>query len=514
MNVTSNLTRAAKRQRGALTVFAAILILFLITVLILYAARSSLVDQRISANEHRYEISFNIAEAASSLVTEAVLAYGTDVTSSTGWRDATNGLWSTCPADTPTDPAADAITPCNAEPFNTAIKAGLDPTDIFFIDDLGGELPRIQDAIDQLAANNPNATGRVSVGMSFVEAGGVFVGPPSPTEEIESRALFMIYAYGYSDCQDVTDVSTCQGEASVVQPLATARALGGNPDVPLVSKSTFPPNGTIEIAGNPNAGGTGVTATAWLNARDGTVNGPDDCAGPGPGVASSGSWQTCELQEWYSTDALPDDETCPANGGCVCGDGGNDVSDFLSYRTSDTVINEDILEDPLFPCDLFELYFGVPKDEYGLIKSTAVKVEDSDCNGYFDSESGGQIYWITDEDNNNGECNLNPSGTDIGSPDKPVIIVSTARDTRLNANTRLFGILYIFDYVDPPANVVGNGGPELYGSLIVDGNMDNFTGNIAVVYTEGILARAAGIGGFAAAEGGWRDYDVPAYNGN
>jgi hypothetical protein len=101
----------------------------------------------------------------------------------------------------------------------------------------------------------------------------------------------------------------------------------------------------------------------------------------------------------------------------------------------------------------------------------------------------------------------------MGSPTNPIIIISAADETKLNSNTRLFGVLYIFDGEGGGA-VVGSGGPEIYGSMIVDGDLSRFNGNVAVVYTAGILARASGIGSVGAAEGGWRDFGVPDFSAN
>ena len=56
--------RRRNRQTGGLTVFTAVMVLILLTLMIFYAARVGLFSQRISANEVRQKIAFNAAEAA------------------------------------------------------------------------------------------------------------------------------------------------------------------------------------------------------------------------------------------------------------------------------------------------------------------------------------------------------------------------------------------------------------------------------------------------------------------
>ena len=137
-------------------------------------------------------------------------------------------------------------------------------------------------------------------------------------------------------------------------PISNCKKLAGSPAVPLVTKSTFPPTGTAEVVGNPNGGGIGVPLTSWIN--------DNPACPPATPIVSSGTWQTCEMQEWYHIEEYPDGVTCTDNN-CLCGPGGNDPDYFLSYRnnSTDCRINIDIIRDPDFPLDLFEFYFNVPR---------------------------------------------------------------------------------------------------------------------------------------------------------
>ena len=52
------------RQRGALTLFSAVLLLILMTLALFYASRVSIFETRLSANEVRSKQAFHAAEAA------------------------------------------------------------------------------------------------------------------------------------------------------------------------------------------------------------------------------------------------------------------------------------------------------------------------------------------------------------------------------------------------------------------------------------------------------------------
>ena len=107
--------------------------------------------------------------------------------------------------------------------------------------------------------------------------------------------MVTLLARGEADC----DGGSCFAEALIVEKIAgTSPGSGGTaPAAPLVTKSTFPPNGTAQIVPNPNGMGNGVPLSAWLN------NNPN--CGAAPVVdAEGGSWENCEREEWYGVEDL------------------------------------------------------------------------------------------------------------------------------------------------------------------------------------------------------------------
>jgi hypothetical protein len=343
-----------------------------------------------------------------------------------------------------------------------------------------------------------DVTARLSATLCLIDAldpSGTCLGvPSSEEEENEAVAVMQLMGYGYSDCTDTTDITTCKGEARIARPLSNYKNLSGSPGVPLTTKSAFPPTGTAEVVGNPNGGGLGVPLTTWINDNPACSSGVD--------IESSGSWQTCELQEWYSVDYYPEDVTCPDTGGCACGPGGNDTDYFLSWRNAGgTLVNIDIVIDDTFPCDLFEFYFGVPRNLYHVIKGSATVI--SNCNNLGPYSTG--LYWVS-----GAECRIN-SNTIIGSPENPIMLISAATSTDLRGGAEIYGALYVFDGEDINATLNSAGNNTVYGAVIVDAVIGSYQGTFQIVYAEGVLANANGLNSVGSVSGGWRDFGLPAW---
>jgi len=108
----------------------------------------------------------------------------------------------------------------------------------------------------------------------------------------------------------------------------------------------------------------------------------------------------------------------------------------LSYtHAADNILGIDLVQDPDFPCDLFQFYFGVPKESYEIVKGYAKIL--TDCSTLDENSTG--IYWISGP-----QCLIN-SNVEVGSPLTPVMIISAATETRLNGGAKIYGILYISD---------------------------------------------------------------------
>lgn len=488
-------TRAPRAgQAGGLTIFTGIFVLVLMTLMLLYATRVGIFEQRVSANESRQKVAFHAAEAAADQALEYVRANTARLFRASaqampdgdggfraGWfaDDGTTPGWQPCP-----DPAPDDH-PCGG---NIPAASGS-----FFYDD-----PATATGTDSLPINMgalpAGTTARVSIIMCLVDAddpaGDCLGAPASEEDERTAVGMIQLMGYGYTDCTDTGNLETCTAEARVAQPLANYKALNGKPQMPLTAKTSFDGSGTSEVVPNPNAGGVGVPLSVWSNAN---ANCPDQDPAE---VTAQGSWTTCELHEWYGRDVRPDEVSCDITP-CRCH---NDEA--LSYtQGQDAQLGIDIFQDEAFPCDLFEYYFGVPRDQYEIVKADATVI--NDCTGLGPHSHG--LYWVSGSD-----CRIN-ANTVVGSPENPIILVSAAQTTSLAGGAEIFGVLYVFDGEHADATLNSAGNTTVYGAAVVDGVMGRYTGTFQVVYSDVVLANAAASNGLGHVPGGWRDFGLPEW---
>ena len=483
-------------ERGSLTIFTAIMVLILMTLMVVYATRVSVFETKDSGNEVRQKEAFQVAEAAVDQgimyfqsnaakilsARENVFPDGTGFTGD-GWFVAGNARWALCTA---------AKVVLANHPCGGAVPS---PVGSFYYDD-----PATNTGVDSLPINEvgfpTGTTARMSAVMCFVglsnPGAGTCGGTPMTVEdEVDATLVVTLMAYGYSDCTNTASPSTCTAKSTVAMPVSNYKKLAGAPTVPLVTKSIFPPSGTAEIVGNPNGGGIGVPISVWVN--------DNASCGPASAISSSGTWQTCEMEEWYHTADAPAGIACIDNN-CLCGPGGNSTQYFLSWKKSnDTHIGIDIVPDTDFPCDLFDTYFGVPDSLYQQVKSTARVV--SDCSGLGPQSNG--LIWVS-----GSECSIG-ANTVVGSPYAPVILVSAASLTTISSGANIFGVVYIFDGEDSSAKLKSTGSATIYGAVIVDAAIEKFTGNFQVVYSGAVIASATGVAGLGSLNGGWRHFGLP-----
>jgi len=308
--------------------------------------------------------------------------------------------------------------------------------------------------------------------------------------DVEPGSYFMLTlaARGGADCQPTApdaDSADCAAEALVTEQVSNfgAAAGGRTPKVPLTTKSSFPPSGTAEVVPNPNSGGVGVPISVWMN-----QNG--DCPVDGSSIdPASGSWATCEYHEWYGTDVMPEDYACTGN--CSC-----EQSESISYtKSTNDILGIDLVTDPDFPCDLFQFYFGVPRENYEVVKGYSRIINDCSTLG---PESFG-IYWVT-----GAECRIN-SNTQVGTPETPIMLISAAAQTRMNGGAKLYGTLFVTDVENASAELLSNGTNTVYGSVIVDGTLGSYQGTFQVVWNENTSRKAGNGGGIGNVVGGWSD---------
>ncbi|MEJ8568495.1 pilus assembly PilX family protein [Elongatibacter sediminis] len=473
-----------RHQRGVLTVFTGVFILVMLTLMMMFAVRAGVAEQRTSSNEVRQKLALHAAETGIQHAKEYFIANSALIASdlidklpdgTDGWLAAGATRWLPC-ADVDLS-AGHGSHPCFAEP-------DLDRRAETYYYSRNGSTEVSLGTDTVLSGTGQEVTVYALLCKLMVSD---FASPPvqgcsrDPNIADEYHYMITILARGRADCSD----GTCGAEALVAEPLANYGVLsGGNgPGVPLTTRTSWAPSGTAEIIPNPNGGGVGVPVSVWLN------NNPN-CPNQAVVDPSSGSWSTCELHEWYETEQVPENLECP--GSCSCS-----VSESISYTHGNSdVIGIDMDLDTEFPCDLFTFYFGIPKTHYEAIKSQAQIIDD--CSELGPNSYG--VYWATGP-----LCHIG-SNTVIGSQHAPVMLISAASTIRFNGGTKMFGTLYVTDVEDAAASIEGTGNNTFYGAVIVDAAIDKFSGTFQVVYVETVARITAGTGGIGTLAGGWTDF--------
>jgi len=471
------------RQAGMITTFTGVLVLVMLALMMFFAVRVGIMDQRVSSNDMRQKLAFHAAESANQQAKEffranSVIAASTVVdllpNGTDGWRSNVSPRWQLCSA-AGLDLTGSGTHPCFGEP-NPDRRA-----DLYYYS-FNGSTNVPVDTNTVLPGTGEEAT--VQALLCVLDIDFELETPVqgcSPAADGEHYMITLL-GRGFADC----DGTACGAEARISEQVSNfGGAAGGNPPaVPVVTKSVFPPSGSAEIVPNPNSGGVGVPVSVWMNANP-------SCSASGSVIdPSSGSWATCEMHEWYGEDTLPEDYTC--NGNCSCS-----REESISYtHGNENTLGIDLVADPEFPCDLFQFYFGVPRADYEIVKGFSKVL--SDCSSLGPNSTG--IFWITGT-----ECSIN-SNTQVGSPYAPVLIISAATTTRLNGGANIYGVLYLTDTEKSNATLESNGNNTIYGQAIIDGTLGSYTGTFQVVYNEFAVTRGAGQGGLGGMVGGWSDF--------
>ncbi|MDT8319693.1 MAG: hypothetical protein RQ826_04130 [Xanthomonadales bacterium] len=502
MKQTIDNSSGLKRQRGAITMFSAVLILILLTAMVLYAMQVGVFEQRKSANETWQKEAFHIADAGIQQAKQFMLTNSVLVSSATadllpdgtdGWL--AEGRWLPCSAVAGTT----GEHPCFAESDPT-LRAG----SYFYVDDPGDPdswfLPASINPRE--LEENPSANEQVSLHallcmLDIDRSQDPIVQGCTTDTGLQDSRYFMVtlMAHGQADCDDMG--ANCSAEARVSEKIGSFGPGGGDggPGVPLTARTTVPPNGTVEIVPNPNGGGLGVPISAWVNANSGAGCGAD----ADPFTPQSGSWSTCELHEFYGADTFPDGYKC-ANRPCSCNKNDDRLLSYAEQGEQD--IGIDIVVDENFPCDIWDFTFKVPKANWQKVRDSVPPSNRlTDCSTLDENSFG--VYWISGN-SCSIQTNLNNSPTSIGSANAPVFLISAAADTSVSGE--LFGVLFVTDVEKPAAEFTGNGNGTIYGAAIMDADMKNFNGTFQIVYIENIIDPVMDSGLFGSVQGGWTDF--------
>lgn len=495
------------KQRGAVTMFSALLILILLTEMVLYATHVGIFEQRKSGNELRQKQAFHAAEVGIQRAQEFMLSNVLDMTSqsdTTGWLSETHvsgggtGRWVTCLGfDDSNDPHQNWH-PCYGEGLNGVPAGEANLRDDSYFYSVDGANPAqipipISDGLELMDRASEAAEVFAVLCMLEVDASsGVPVqGCLGDDERAQFDRVYFIVtllARGYSECDENGD---CMGEALVAQRTGSYGPVpgAGGPGVPLTSKTSLHPTGTVEIVPNPNGGGVGVPVSVWI---DGNADGSSICY-PGSEAIDpqSNSWATCEMHEWYGVDYVPEDLDCPDGTNCSC-----EASEQLVSYGNQGNVRYDIVIDPDFPCELFEYVFETTDVADAMSRFTVI----DDCT-QLGPESRGPI-WVSSDD----VCKLN-AGVQVGSHLDPVFLVSSTPELEIGGGATVYGVVMTTDAEGRDGAFDASGGGTVIGAVLVDGQLEpNYGSNFTIVWNDDLVNTATKLGSMGKLYGGWTDF--------
>jgi hypothetical protein len=445
-------------QRGIAALTVALIIVVVATVVTVGVMQISVGEQRNRANEARNKQSSTVADYALNLGAGYLAQNIRKVRSASpgGWMAPGAVKWTPCAASIITPPCGDGDV--NLFDANWTAYANVDvyPPDATFLSTLG------------------------SYRFHYVARAA------APGSAMPGNTTVYILAEGQS--RDLGGRSLLRRAFTLV-PL-----IGRAPDAPLVAAAGANITGTMSVVGNPNGGGPGVPLSVW--------------SGGDTDVAAGGSAQTCHVAEYLSTNAADGVDTdgsgyqlvrCPD---CKCpnspelqlsGPSVGEGIDILDRDSNSEGANPDTTN---FPADLFEYTFGVASAEYEILKSKAVVLPN--CANLGPSSEG--LYWIT------GNCQID-ANTVVGSLETPVAIVVENAQFRMNANSELLGLIFLFAHDGGNVSVQINGGPTLYGALLSNQSVDFGGGNYNARYEGKVLNNLRNTTPeLTEVAGSWKDY--------
>ena len=497
--------RGMKHHRGA-ALLMVVLILVVMSVMVFFNARVTSFEQIISGNDRRAKLAHHAAEAGISHAMRYFTRNVRDINSieASGWLSTTGASqhWLPCSAD-------DTTLPCAAASLEADGRTdGFNRENVFYyVDDVDAVTPSTYLPLSALVTEYDDSDPPVAVDNTGYQ--------------VQALLCIMNYDQDKYDPDDVSTHAKCDGsgvpgginmairvistgtsddgnaEAVIMQTLANVEPGGGPPAVPIMSFNAVSPTGAMNVVVNPNAGGIGVPTSIW--SRNYVY-----IEEPG-----AGSIATCELEEFLATRPSSAWRTWTDSTGaeyltcdsCICPDKRSEGALSHTQNTEAPIKYFDIVdEDPDYPDDVFEYYFGVARTEYAQIRDAADQVL-ADCSTADTTMRG--LVWVE------GYCDL--SGKEVSSATAPVALVAT-KGVKLNSNSVFYGVLVITDPTIPPEEqaadaipVALTGGPIVYGAVVNDPGAATFNGSFTVVYIKDILTKIHPLIILGNLSGSWSD---------
>lgn len=557
-------------QRGVATLPISLIILVLMTIVTLYAARVGILETRTSANKQRAEQAFSAAELAIEQGTAFIRfnearIFSTDAAaggwSSTNMTPSTSAVkWVTCPENTNSvfnGLAPEYIPPCAF--ITTATERA------HWIVVLNAPtLSLSETCVDTKVNGTTDDAHKYPDGRCDDDSGF------SQTVGKDIRMHFM------TKCRDLNADGSCDnlqpydypvitiigaaksadntGISRIEQSVQFYDAFPGNTNTPapLMAAGLANAGGNFNIVVNPDADPKSAyeqPLALWTgdNVKI-TSNAPATCYLGDVGIngflgdANPTSGKSTELASYYvidDTTHLPTSTqktvtmcrscNCPTASTAEKDSTSGAITSLASWPSEEDILDKDNQGatdghinkwmDTTFPTDLFLFTFGVPASSYQIVKEnsqilTCGELVALGTHASTRASSGlNGIYWVE------GDCTIN-GGTDIGwfgptsiTPrdagytDGPAVVIIEG-NLKVTGTSQLIGIFFAFSATNAPLAVDLTGGPTFYGALLSNTTLD-LKGTYRSRYEKVVFDNLSAGGttrGYAKVPGTWKDY--------
>lgn len=504
------LAKSIHMQRGAITLPVALIIMLLLTIVTIYAARVGILETRTSANKIRSEE----ALAAAELGVESALAFierNQDLVATntgTGWGLATNALhWVQCSSTATTRPCS-------------LISSAMRGRWMFLQNNGSSDLTSLLKLTTSCTDNDVNGICDSNTSQYSQVAGNFdYLYIMSRCRDLNNDG----------DCTDTSESTTRPMEFPVLTVFAEGLSADGTATAPVQQSayfyngssnlSDFPASimaagsvgssGTFNVVVNPDAGGTiGNRPLSFWTKENVTFNSSSAATCYEGEVGVNGFLGTTTAEDSTQT-ATYDGKTVTVKlcRTCVCPN--TVASGAISINT--TTHEGDILDidsntgkwlDTSFPNDVFKYVTSYATADYLSFKADMIAAgrmtEITDCGTLNTSSSG--WYWFTGT-----ECTIS---SDVGSLAGPVMLISQG-NFRMASNNYFFGMIFAFSPNNSTLNVSLNGGPTVYGILVSNTSISLSNGTYKARYVPNLFDIASEndpIRRFGRLPGGWKDY--------
>lgn len=298
----------------------------------------------------------------------------------------------------------------------------------------------------------------------------------------------VVAACGWSDDQAARHLITFQLEGTPAMPNVPGTAVtlrgsisasGSFTVVNFFSNFTYWTGGDIEF-GN-------ATAKSFIRKPGSTVT--SDSTNPRNKSTQLATALGCSLVR-NGDDYYYDNCDAPTNGD----------TDYLIQTTDKSmttnVIGADVLDKDynlraLSQDDFFSNFFGKSLTEYKNENTNRIiDGSASDATSQLSSAKG-EVIWV------DGSVAL---PAQMGSIDNPVVLIVDG-DLNISANSEFYGVIYV------NGRITGAGNPSIYGSIIAYSDDHSITGNVQIIFDEGIMNTVKRtIAGAKFRPGTWRDW--------